>query len=178
MDNTFSIGKIILLLYVILSSTYCTDLFSESLKRSIKGNRMTQHIILLILIMVLLSMFGNQYICNITQSNEINLLIMSLVIYVWFIMTTKLDFAWFLSILIILTIYFLYENNLSIKNNEIMENNNIDDEKKKEIIDYYTNIQKYLLITIFGTTIVGNFFYMEKKQVQYGGGFSIEKFFI
>ena len=48
--------------------------------------------------------------------------------------------------------------------------------KKQEILDTYVNTQKYVLMIIFGVTIVGTLIYANEKKEQYGGGFSIDKF--
>ena len=47
---------------------------------------------------------------KITENEQFNMVVMSLLVYVWFIMTTKLDLTWNIGILILLTIYFLYES--------------------------------------------------------------------
>jgi hypothetical protein len=49
--------------------------------------------------------------------------------------------------------------------------------KKKELFDSFNNLQSVLLLTIFGTTIVGSCLYAGEKKVQYGGGFDMYKFF-
>ena len=178
MDNSLSITRIILLTYVILGSSYCTNLFSKSLKKSIEENRFAQHLILLILIMTLMSLFNNSIGFHITQSPEINTIILSLVVYVWFIMTTKLDITWNLSILIILTIYFLYENRKTNEINDMMSDSTLSVKQKADIVNSYVDIQKYVMSLIFGITVVGTYFYAEEKETQYGGGFDYMKFFM
>ena len=59
-----------------------------------------------------------------------------------------------------------------------IENDNVLDKiKKKELIDSFNNIQKYVLTGIFGITLIGTAFYSNEKQVQYGGSFNYAKFF-
>ena len=48
--------------------------------------------------------FGNPLGVEFTNNEQFNTIIMSLLVYVWFIMTTKLDLTWNVCILIILTI--------------------------------------------------------------------------
>jgi hypothetical protein len=177
MDINFSVGRIILLTYVILASQYCSNLFSHGLKEAIESNRMVQHLILLILIMALLIIFGNPLGVEVTNNQQFNIIIMSLLVYVWFILTTKLDIGWNVSILILLTIYFLYESKKVSDYKLILDDPNLDTLKKKELFDSFGNLQKYLLITIFGITLTGTFLYANEKQVQYGGGFSMYRFF-
>ena len=177
MDINFSIGRIVLLTYVILASQYCSNLFSHGLKEAIESNRMVQHLILLILIMTLMIIFGNPLGVEFTNNEQFNIIVMSLLVYVWFVMTTKLDLSWNVAILIILTIYFLYESKKVSEYKIILADPNLDLVRKKELFDSFNNLQKYLLITIGGITIAGTFLYANEKQVQHGGGFSFYKFF-
>jgi hypothetical protein len=177
MDINFSVGRIVLLTYVILASQYCSNLFSHGLKEAIESNRMVQHLILLILIMALMIVFGNPLGVEFTNNQQFNIIIMTLLVYVWFIMTTKLDLAWNVAILIILTIYFLYESKKISDYKLILSDPNLDNLKKKELFDSFDNLQKILLVTIFGVTIAGTLLYVNEKQIQYGGGFSMYRFF-
>lgn len=178
MNIDFSIGRIILLTYIIIASNYCTNLFSHGLKEAIENNRIVQHIILLILIMTLLLTFGDtNNMINITNNNQFNIIIMSFIVYAWFVLTTKLDVGYNVGILIILTIYFLYENKKTMEYEIVLKDKNLTQNKKQELINTYNNIQKYLLLTIFGITITGTLLYVNEKQIQYGGGFSLYRFF-
>ena len=175
-ELNFSIGRIILLTYIIIASGYCTNLFSHGLKRSIENNKFAQHIILILLIMSLMICFGNPFSVEITSNQQINIVIMSLLVYVWFILTTKLDLAWNIGILILLTIYFLYESKQISEYNVMLTDPVLDNKKKQELVSTYVSIQKYILMTIFGVTIIGTLVYVNEKKEQYGGGFSIDKF--
>ncbi len=176
MELNFSVGRIILLTYIIIASSYCTNLFSAGLKKAIENNKFAQHIILILLIMSLMICFGNPFNVEITSNQQVNIVIMSLLVYVWFIMTTKLDLAWNIGILILLTIYFLYESKQISEYNLLISDPVLDSSKKQELLTNYVSIQKYLLITIFGVTVIGTLVYANDKQEQYGGGFSIDRF--
>lgn len=177
MDNYFSIGRIILLTYIIIASSYCSNLFSNGLKKAIESNRFVQHLVLLILIMSLMIIFGNPLNVEITYNEQLNTIIMSLLVYVWFIMTTKLDLSWNISVLIVLLIYFLYESKKISDYQMIIKDENLDLNKKKELFDSFNNMQIYLLSSLFSITLVGNLFYYNEKTVQYGGSFSNFNFF-
>lgn len=176
MELNFSIGRIILLTYIIIASGYCTNLFSSGLKEAIENNKFAQHIILILLIMALMICFGNPFSVQITSNQQINIVIMSLLVYVWFIMTTKLDLAWNLGILILLTIYFLYESKVISDYTSVSSDPLVSQQTKNSILNTYISTQKYLLVGIFGVTILGTLIYLNEKQTQYGGGFSIDKF--
>ena len=121
--------------------------------------------------------FGNPFVIEVTNNQQINILIMSLLIYFWFIMTTKLDFAWNIGILLILTVYFLYESKKINEYQLLLVDPNLNDSTRSEIINYYLNIQKMTIVTLFGLTTIGTLFYASEKKVQYGGGFSYLTFF-
>lgn len=187
MDINFSVGRIVLLTYIILASSFCSNLFSNSLKSSIENNRMAQHLILLLLIMTLMIIFGNPLGIEITNDEQFNSILMSLLVYVWFIMTTKLDLSWNICVLIILTIYFIFESKKISEYNMILKDENINDIKKKELLDSFNHLQKYLLSSIFGVTLIGTYLYASDKtiqnqpqyqnQSQFGGGFNYFNFF-
>jgi hypothetical protein len=176
MELNFSIGRIILLVYIIIASSYCTNLFSKGLKEQLENNKFAQHIVLILLIMALMICFGNPFSVNITGNEQFNMVIMSLLVYVWFIMTTKLDLAWNIGVLIILTIYFLYESKQISDFNKVSGDPLVTPKAKQEILDKYNQTQKYVLLGIFGFTVAGTLIYANEKQEQYGGGFSVERF--
>jgi hypothetical protein len=92
-------------------------------------------------------------------------------------LTTKLDLSWNIGILVLLTIFFLYESKKSSEYKLMLKDYNLTKEKKKELLDYYASLQKYMLTAIFGVTLIGTLFFAEKKSVQHGGGFSYFNFF-
>jgi hypothetical protein len=176
MDINFSIGKILLLTYIIIASSYCSDLFSNGLKKAIQENKYAQHIILIILIVTLMFCFGNPFSVQITSNQHFNVLIMSLLVYVWFIMTTKLDLTWNIGILVLLTIYFLFESKYVSEYNILLKDQVVNLETKNNLINTYMSTQKYLLVSIFGVTLIGTLIYANEKKEQYGGNFNMGDF--
>ena len=161
------IGKILLLTYIIIASNYCSNLFSNSLKNAIENNRYVQHLILIILIMALLIIFEQGNSIKFTSNNHINVIIMTLIIYTWFILTTKLDLAWNIAIMIMLVIYFFYENKKNNDYKNINNDKNLSNEDKNELYKVLTNTQNSLLLGIFGITLTGTFIYGIEKYNQY-----------
>ena len=162
------IGKILLLTYIIIASNYCSNLFSNSLKNAIENNRFVQHLILIILIMSLLIIFEQGNSIKFTSNKHLNVLIMTLLIYTWFILTTKLDLAWNIAVMIMLVIYFFYENKKSNDYKNINNDKNLSNESKNELHNILINTQKSLLLGIFGITLTGTFIYGIEKYNQYG----------
>jgi len=176
MELNLSIGKVLLLTYIIISSSYCSNLFSNGLKKAIESNRFVQHIILILLIMSLMILFGNPFGIEISSSHTVNIVIITLLIYVWFILTTKLDLAWNIAIIILLAIYFLYESKYTVDLGIQIKDPLITNETKSELIKTFVQTNNIVLVMIFGVTLIGTLFYTSEKQVQYGGGFNVVNF--
>lgn len=176
MELNLSVGKVLLLTYIIIASSYCSNLFSNGLKKAIESNRFVQHMILILLIMSLLILFGNPFGIELSSSNTINIAVLTLLIYVWFILTTKLDLAWNIGIIILLAIYFIYESKYTSDLNLQLTDKNVSTETKTELTNTFIQTNNYLLATLFGITVIGTLFYTEEKQAQYGGGFSYTNF--
>lgn len=176
MELNLSIGKVLLLTFIIISSSYCSNLFSNGFKKALESNRYVQHIVLIILIMSLMILFGNPFGVELSTNHTFNIIVITLLIYAWFILMTKLDLSWFIGVIILLSIYFLYESKVSTDINQQLTDQAISSEKKSELIDNFVQINNYVLMSIFGITVVGTLFYTNEKQIQYGGGFNPVKF--
>ena len=120
--------------------------------------------------------FGNPFGVEISTNHTLNIIIITLLIYCWFILSTKLDLSWNIAIIILLTIYFLYESKCTSDINIELKDNLLSNQHKNEIVKTYINNNNYILMAIFGLTIVGTFCYSSEKQVQYGGNYSIINF--
>ena len=176
MELNLSIGKVLLLTFIIISSSYCSNLFSNGLKNALETNRYVQHLVLIILIMSLMILFGNPFETQLSTNHSFNILIITLLIYAWFILMTKLDLAWFIAVIIMLAIYFLYESKTTLDINQQLSDSTISTETRSNIVNTFLQTNNYVLMAIFGVTVVGSLFYGSEKQVQYGGGFSVNKF--
>ena len=176
MELNLSIGKVLLLTFIIISSSYCSNLFSNGLKKAVESNRYVQHIILIILIMSLMILFGNPFGTELSSNHSFNIIVITLLIYAWFIIITKLDLSWFIGVIILLAIYFLYESKATMDINSQLADNMISQETKSELINTFIQTNNYVLLAIFGVTVSGCLFYGCEKRIQYGGGFSLNKF--
>ena len=176
MELNLSIGKVLLLTFIIISSSYCSNLFSNGLKKAIETNKYAQHIVLIILIMSLMILFGNPFGTKLSTNHSFNIVIITLLIYAWFILITKLDLSWFIGVIILLAIYFLYESKTTLDINRQLSDSMVNTETKAELMNTFIQTNNYVLMAIFGITIVGSLFYGGEKQVQYGGGFNVNKF--
>jgi Mn2+/Fe2+ NRAMP family transporter len=167
-----SLGKIILVFILLLNSTTLFPLLSKQWKRTLESNRMAQHILGIITLMAIVTLFSNGRF-------SIQRIIMYTIIgYFVFILSTKLDLQWNVIIMTLLLAFFLYQETNSKKDIEIEQDPSITREERNEI--QKKNKSNYIIITlaIIGAIIMGNFLYSDKKEVQYGGGYSLSKFLL
>jgi hypothetical protein len=169
--NIPSIIKILSIYYLLLLNPLSTDLLSHRLKEFVLDNRMIQHIIAVLTIFMLITLF---YEKTVEKSSKF---LFTMICYIFFIFTTKIELQ--INIMIILSLIGLYfvETIIDEKNDITDEDLVMSDIEKNKIKTYRQNIKYifYGLLTI--SVILGIFFYANKKTGQYGGGFSFEKFF-
>jgi 4-hydroxybenzoate polyprenyltransferase len=126
--------------------------------------------------MSLMILFGNPFGTKLSTNHTFNIVVITLLIYAWFILMTKLDLSWFIGVIILLAIYFLYESKATLDLNQQLEDSAVSSETREKLVNTFIQTNNYVLMTIFGVTVVGTLFYGNEKQVQYGGGFSMNKF--
>lgn len=103
-------------------------------------------------------------------NNTYRAVIYSLIGYIWFILTTKLDVHWNVIIILLLLFGFLYESKLNEKERNIMSDSNLTEEEKQKIINNNFQYRMYFILAALLTTIIGSLLYLNKKVGQYGGG--------
>lgn len=160
---------VLLLFYIIIANSFTKNLMSHQLTSYIEESRYVQHIIGFIMMLALVMIVGGV--------NKIEKGIMyALVGYTWFIFTTKLDIQWNVMILLLLLFGFIYESKLEEKENNVLNDISLNDNEKEKIMSDYNSHKLYIIFAIIFLTIVGSTLYVNKKTVQYGGGFDTMKF--
>lgn len=168
MDNilntgSVSLARVLLIFYVLIASNFTENLMGKQLKTFFSENRIAQHLIAFIMILVLVIIIGN-------VDNMKRALVYSILGYVWFIFTTKLDIQWNIIILLGLLIVFLYESNMIEQEKRIIKDQSVSEEEIEEIIRHNNRVRTYTVIGIIIITLIGAFLYLTKKKEQYGGG--------
>jgi hypothetical protein len=178
MDSLFennyniSLGKIMLIFYVLMSSSALFPLLSKQWKRNLENDRLSQHLlgITTLLSIILLVSDGNFSISRIFTYTFIG--------YMWFIFSTKLDLQWNIIVLISLISFCIYQNIIKNKNDQVLNDKYLDENTKllleKEKKDKYL----YITISIILLTIGGSVIYSNKKIGQHGGGYSLINFLL
>jgi heme/copper-type cytochrome/quinol oxidase subunit 4 len=170
-DTNISLSRALLIFYIIIASQFTGGLMGKQMKKYLEESRIAQHLIGFILMLVLIMMAGGV--------NDVGRAILySIIGYVWFIFTTKLDIQWNLIIISMLFVGFVYETNMINKEVEVSKDSILTLEEREKIKDTHSNFKSYMVAGILLVTLTGTFLYAQKKQEQYGGGFSAFNFFI
>lgn len=160
-----SIVKLLLLYYLLSYSSVTENLLSKQMKTLIEDNRLIQHLIGLLTMIVLISLL------NYDLTNT-KIVIYGLITYILFILSTKLDIHWNIIILSLLFVMYLYEHNLNLKQQELSFDKILNNDEKNNIFVILNN-KKHMFIGLIGLfLIIGVYLYLNKKDVQYGGGFN------
>ena len=168
-SNQTSIAKVLLIFYLLVASNYTDNLMAKQMKEYLHNNRIAQHIIGFLTLTVLVTLVG-----GVTDTRTA--LLYSAICYVWFIFSTKLDIHWNMIIIILLFIGYMYENSLTVKENQLITDPNLTNEIKSTSIDKCNIHRTCIVISIMAITLIGTMLYTHKKQVQYGGGYDISTY--
>lgn len=160
-----SLSKVLLIFYLVIAGNFTGNLVSKQLKTFFEENRMAQHTIALITLLVLIMSTGGVV-------DTKTALIYTIIGYVWFIFTTKLDVQWNMVIILILVVGYLYENSIDNKEKLMDDDKSLGDSDRKIIVQRDSSIKSYIVISALAVTVIGTIMYSNKKQVQYGGGYN------
>ena len=162
-STKISLSKALLLFYLGVACNFTGGLFSKKLRKYFDDSRIAKHIIGFIMMLVLIIMIGGVNDPHVALGY-------STVAYLWFIFTTKLDLFWNLMIICALVVGFLYESQLDSKNSELEKDEAVTDDILFKIQTKHLDTKTYIGIAIALITVVGVGMYVERKNVQYGGG--------
>jgi Ca2+/Na+ antiporter len=168
-DNKITVANAILLFYLAIGNNFLKDLYPGQIIEALDKSRTAQHIIAFITMFVLITLAHGDDSLAVTT-------VYTIIGYFWFILTTKLDLHWNLAILLLLFLGFIYESYLAKKETRILTDESLAKEDRRRIKNKHNNARLLLAGTIFTVTLIGTFFYYNKKQAQYGGAFDYSKF--
>lgn len=171
-NNEFSLGKIILMFYILISSAGLFPLLSKQWKETLENDRIAQHIlgILTILSLTILVSDGKFSIQRI--------FIYTILGYLLFVFSTKMDLHFIIITIILLISFYLYQNTIQNQNNKIMEDQNLTQNEKEKIQKNKKNYYIYIAGTLLFFICTGTMLYSNKKEIQYGGGYSLVNYLL
>ncbi|MBA42760.1 MAG: hypothetical protein CMF62_01980 [Magnetococcales bacterium] len=162
-NTKISLSKVLLLFYIGIACNFTGGLFSRKLRKHFDESRLAQHIVGFITMLVLIVMVGG---VNETQPA----LTYTVIAYLWFLFTTKLDLFWNMIIICALVVGFLYESQIESKEIQLEEDQAIDDLTAYKLHTHHLEKKTYVGIAIGLITIVGTGLYAQRKNEQFGGG--------
>lgn len=157
-------GHSLLTLYLIIAANFLAPLFGCRLQSFIESNLLVRHYIgfLTLLLFVRLT--------SVSKAKFKNILGSSIILYLWFLATTRVNFNIWVIILSIASILFFIH---------YYESSEKDPEYKKTVFDtYIPKIKNGLLISMGVITVIGVFLYVGEKKLEYGEKFLWSKFII
>jgi hypothetical protein len=166
-----SLSKAFLIFYLITTINFTNDLVSKQMKKFLEENRIAKHFLGFITMFVLINTVAG-------LNDQKQALLYTVLLYTWFIFSTKLDIHWNMIIIALLFLGYLRDNDLEEKHKLIIEDTVLSSEDKSKILEQRKYQNYYLLGGILGVTLLGTVFYSRKKEVQYGGGFDAIRYFL
>jgi hypothetical protein len=166
-----SMVKVLLIFYLLITTNFTDNLVSKQLKTFFEDNRLGQHVIAIIALLVLITSVG-----GVVDNRKA--IVYTLVGYTWFIFTTKLDIHWNMIIIMILMAGYLIENNLTSKEKLMEDDKALTEDDKKRVIKKSNKVKNIVIVSALSVTIIGTLLYSNKKHIQYGGGYDPVKFLL
>lgn len=160
LDNFFTIFVLIL----IISANYIGTTFPCRFQHILNNNNIIKHLFGY-LTMTFFVIFADPKINSSIKSN----LLKAFYLYIWFVLLTKTNIYFFISLLVILALSYL----LSIYRKEQVEEN-----KDSELIIITDRINNILNNIFIIGIIIGVMIYLGEKKMEYKSKFSYYRFFI
>lgn len=171
--NSISITKILLLFYVLTTNSLLQPLLSKQWKKLVENDRIIQHIIGFVTVLTI------TILVNEGEINYYNTITYSIIAYLWFIFSTKMDIHFNIIIICGLLGCLLYENDMKFKINKIKTDKILTEEKKIILIEESYHKFKILMGIMMVSVIFCMVLYSGKKEGQYGGGnYSLYRFLL
>jgi len=161
--------KAILLFYILIGSSYVKDLYSGQMKDFLEDNRYVHHIMGLSIMIVIYGSF-----LGIKEPK--NMIFYSIITYLWFIITTKLDVQWNITIIVLLICGYIFQYYLENREDGVMIDTNLSKDDKERIHVKNMKIKRIIIICVLIVTFIGTILNFNKKMDQYGNEFDMEQY--
>ena len=127
-----------------------------------------KHIISIVLLLFLI-VFTNQ---DEAHRNIPSKILIAILVYAWFMMTTRCPFT----IMIIVLIFLFAAYITSVSKSKIQNNDSLEEDEKKQKIKNAQFVQNAFAIASLVFSAIGFLVYLLEKQAEYGDNFSLIKF--
>ena len=167
--SKLSISRILLEFYLLIGANYIAGLYSKQMGNFIKDNRYVQHIIGFLSLFVLITSISK-------FKKQTNILFYTILSYILFIFSTKVDLPWNIAIIGLLLVGYLYEHKMKNKEKDSEDDQALEDVDRKRITKKNNFNRLVVIVSIAIVIIIGTSMYFNKKQMQYGDKFDMTKF--
>lgn len=165
-NNTLleSTPRNIFILYLMLSANFLGNLFGCKTQQAFKHTMWIKHLIgfMTMYFFIVLVDFNKQGITDSPQKQ----LLFTVFCYSIFIVSTKMDYKWWMGFIFVLSVYYILE--------VYSQHQNTNDQDKQK----YKNYQKYLSYLALIILVTGFFIYLGKRKLEYQDSFSWTTFFL
>lgn len=148
--------------YLLVACNYIKEIFGCRLQHVLDNNIYAKHMIAFLLLFFLIVVINPDY----ADRDIVKNILMSIGIYVWFLITTRVPL--FIMIIVLILLISSYIVSITKKRNE--KDKNEEGAKRAE------NWQNGLAYTALGLSIVGFVMYTIEKKMEYKSKFSLLKF--
>jgi len=159
-----NIAPSIIAFYLVIAAGFIIELFGCRLRDILSDSMIAKHVIAFLLLLFLVVLTNPVY----SEKNIFENLGISVLIYIWFMLTTHSHY-WVTLIVIILLMCIFLINSLTEKYTK-----DKDEQKLKNI----NKIQIALFILALVVSIIGFLMYLFAKKQEFGKDFNINKFFL
>ena len=178
------VQKGMLFFYLILLGNFIAELLGCKVQYLFDNNQLAKHIVGFITLYFFVFVSDEK----ISKKSPFKTLGFSVLIYIWFLISAKMDhWLWFgtIILLFIVTVVQVFKSYVANKLNEAHAESNKDFEPldhitsgEKVILDYGSGVQKMCTVTIILVTIIGFLSYVGMKKVEYKNNWSWYTFFL
>jgi len=168
-NDRLNVAFVILLVYFTIFNNYNAQIISKQFQRLLKGNRIAEHIITFITILLIAIQLDNEV--NISKD-----IMLSIIIYFIFIATTKLEIQWNLLMIVLIFVYYIYSKYNLRKEHKMNEDLYLTDFEKNVIKENNEKYNNLIVGGIIAFLIMGMIVYTYKKKCEYNIGFTNIKF--
>jgi len=163
MQQITSLALPIFAFYLLVFCNFTAELLGCNLLTVLRENMYAKHIIGIILLFFLIIVVNPSN----ADKNIFKNILVALLIYLWFILTTRSPFSIMVAVLVCLIAVYI----TNIAKDRYTNEKNEDAANKAQLI------QNILAITALILSIVGFFIYFYEKKLEYKDEFSLRKFF-
>ena len=162
-DIVVTSPKSIFILYLIISGNFLANLFGCRTQEALNNNMWLKHLLGFMTMYFFVVLVDSK--SKLSDSPRTQMLF-TLLFYVIFIITTRMDYKWWLAFIIGLSIIYILQ---------VYKDHDKTEEQERQQLETY---QRYLIYTVGIIIILGFMIYVGRKKTEYGDNFNYLTFLL